>query len=155
MPGMRVKIADLPEKYRRQAEAQLIAMPMTPMPLPKPLPNGYAALSKIITGKPQHVDPRPNQTEGAFRRLYIHTQATHVRYEAITLRLSNGHRYTPDWTWRDHDGAWCAAEVKGTYRHASHGRSQLAFAQARIDFPEYQWYWAVMQSDGSFKVTTY
>lgn len=146
MPAMRVSLEDLPPAYRRQAEAQLAFPPQKTFPDTYPTEQGSVSVPKV--------SPRqwklPNQTEGAFRRLHIPHDAIHVRYSLISVNVA-GHRYTPDWTWYE-GGRLHAAEVKGTYRHASHGRSRLAYDQARIDYPEIAWVWAEMQEDGSFEL---
>jgi hypothetical protein len=63
-------------------------------------------------------------------------------FESRTFRMANGHEYTPD----AFDGRRCL-EVKG-FRHASHGRSRLAFDQCRAEFPHYVWIWAERKKAG-------
>ena len=68
-----------------------------------------------------------------------------ARYEALTFRFANGHRYTPDWV-VFHDGTPVSChEVKGAYRLHSHGRARLAFDQARVEFPGLAWVWGVVR----------
>lgn len=85
----------------------------------------------------------PNATELAYLRMGL--VGVDARYEALTFRLANGHRYTPDWVVFV-DGAPVAChEVKGAYRLHSHGRARLAFDQARIEFPGLTWVWGVVR----------
>jgi hypothetical protein len=60
-------------------------------------------------------------------------------FESRTFRMANGHDYTPD----AFDGRRCL-EVKG-FRHASYGRSRLAFDQARQEFSGFTWMWAELK----------
>ena len=84
----------------------------------------------------------PNKTEQRYYNDHL-SHLIDVRYEPLTFKLKNGHRYTPDWVvFRDGLPVECI-EVKGSYRFASQNRSQMAWAQARLDFPGLKWVWAV------------
>ncbi len=84
----------------------------------------------------------PNRTEQRYYDDHL-SHLTDVRYEPITFRLKNGHRYTPDWVvFREGLPRECI-EVKGSYRFGSQNRSQMAWAQARLDFPGLRWVWAM------------
>lgn len=90
----------------------------------------------------------PTKTEAEYARAYL--AGKDARYEAITFRLANGHRYTPDWSYWD-DGALVCVEVKGSYRLGSYQRARLAFDQARIEFPAVRFVWAEKQKDHNWK----
>ena len=61
------------------------------------------------------------------------------RYEAITFRLADGVRYTPDFLLTDHDGGMAIVEVKGGYiRDDARIKLRVAVAQ----FPGFAWYLA-------------
>lgn len=88
------------------------------------------------------------KTEAAFNaRLSAIYGAENVHYEAITIRLANGHRYTPDFTVRHRD-TLCHYEVKGGYRLHSYQRARLAFDQARIEWPCWTFVWAEKTENG-------
>ena len=89
----------------------------------------------------------PNATEAEFNRLYLGGQGV---YEAITLRLPGGSRYTPDWLWVDEEsGMVHLFEVKGAWRFPSEGRALTAFREARAAFPMFRFaWWAKTRRDG-------
>lgn len=87
----------------------------------------------------------PNKTELEARR---HCPAD-ARYEALTFRMANGHRYTPDWVWWQ-DGRLHCMEVKGAYKLGSYQRARLAFDQVRAEFQDVVWIWAERRADGSW-----
>jgi hypothetical protein len=92
---------------------------------------------------------KPNKTETAYlNRLKCEFPGATIRFEAITLRLNNGCRYTPDFV-VDAGGSLLLIEVKNAaYKHASYGRSKMAYAQAQIDFPMFRYRWAEKGKDG-------
>lgn len=75
------------------------------------------------------------------------------RFEAITLVLPGGSRYTPDWLTIE-DGVVTLTEVKGSYRLGSQGRAHTAFHEAAAAFPFFRFVWAEEQKGGGFKRTT-
>jgi len=87
----------------------------------------------------------PNATEQRYRDACI-SQFAEARYEAVTFRLANGHRYTPDWIVLACGKIAQCHEVKGGYRMHSHGRARLAFDQAKIEWPGIKWVWAQWNS---------
>ena len=90
---------------------------------------------------------QPNKTEARYAAEML--RGLDARYEAVTFRLSNGHRYTPDWVVFDSAGRLLSChEVKGSYRFHSHGRARLAFDQAALEFPGITWVWATLTSRG-------
>lgn len=82
----------------------------------------------------------PNKTEQAYNLRFL---AGEGRYEAITLRLPGGSRYTPDWMSVCPLGYVHLHEVKGAYRHPSQGRALTAWREARAAFPCFRFHWAV------------
>jgi len=66
---------------------------------------------------------------------------TPARYEAITFRMINGRRYTPDFVTMD-NGRLTVHEVKGSYRLPSYSRARLAFDQCKVEFPNIAFVWA-------------
>jgi len=94
----------------------------------------------------------PNKTEALYRDTHLRGQD--ARYEALTVKLANGHRYTPDYAHWD-DGVLVLTEVKGSYKLHSHGRARLAFDQARVEWPQFRWVWATKRTakdGGGFRV---
>ena len=92
----------------------------------------------------------PNKTEALYRADVIGRRAdvAAVHYEGLTLRMANGHRYTPDWVVVTAAGRIECHEVKGGYALHSHQRARLAFDQARVEFPWIVWVWAVKTKNG-------
>lgn len=92
----------------------------------------------------------PNKTEAAYRAEVIgrRPDVAAVHYEGLTLRMANGHRYTPDWVVVTTAGRIECHEVKGGYALHSHQRARLAFDQARVEFPWIVWVWAVKTKTG-------
>ena len=91
----------------------------------------------------------PNKTEAEYNRLYLHGKGL---YEALTLRLPGGSRYTPDWVVIGEGGAVELHEVKGSYRFGSHGRAVTAFREAMAAFPCFAFVWAVRGKGGAWSV---
>lgn len=63
------------------------------------------------------------------------------RFEAVSLRLPGGGRYTPDFMTVD-DGVVTFHEVKGSFRLGSQGRAYTAFHDAAAYFPMWRFVWA-------------
>ena len=63
------------------------------------------------------------------------------RFEAVTLHLPGGGRYTPDFMTVD-DGVVTFHEVKGSYRLGSQGRAYTAFHEAAAYYPMWRFVWA-------------
>ena len=102
---------------------------------------------------------QPNKTELAYLRecLGEHTfgPANGVWYEALTIRLPGGCKYTPDWIVSLPGGGLECHECKGAYRLPSHGRSRLAFDTARAMLPAWSWIWAARTAGGGWNVERY
>lgn len=96
------------------------------------------------TAKPAIRLPRkrlPNKTEERFMALAkLKWPHGRVCYEALTLLLPSGTRYTPDVTVWDGPALLCVAEVKGAFIH--NPRSLHAFKEARSAFADWPWVFA-------------
>lgn len=93
----------------------------------------------------------PNRTEADYNKSVLESKG---RYEALSLRLPGGSRYTPDWLTLD-SGRVTLHEVKGSYRFGSHGRAVTAFREAVAAFPFFRFVWAVQKRKGVFEITTH
>jgi hypothetical protein len=91
----------------------------------------------------------PNKTEAEYNQRYLGGAG---KYEAVSLRLSGGSRYTPDWQSVGADGRVTLHEVKGSYRFGSHGRAATAFRECVAAFPEFNFVWAVRNADGTWSL---
>jgi hypothetical protein len=91
----------------------------------------------------------PNKTEAEYNRRYLGGAG---KYEAVSLRLPGGSRYTPDWQSVGADGRVTFHEVKGSYRFHSQGRAATAFRECVAAFPEFNFVWAVRNADGSWSL---
>lgn len=87
----------------------------------------------------------PNKTEQEFNRTHL---AGRGQYEALTFRLAGGSRYTPDW----YVAPRTVVEVKGSYRFGSHGRALTAWREARAQFPDFRFVWAVKKASGEWEI---
>jgi hypothetical protein len=74
-----------------------------------------------------------------------------ARYEALTFRMSNQHRYTPDFVVFEAGAPTECHECKGSYALHSQQRARLAFDQCLKEFPGLHWIWAV-KSKGGWRV---
>ena len=131
---MKLRIEDLPPKMRQQVEAELREY-------------DRPAAKQAIPAEPPKPKRHQTKTESEYARLYL--SGKNPVYEALTFRLANGHRYTPDWVYW-HDGRLHCVEVKGGYRLGSYQRARLAFDQAAIEWPTITWIWAEKR-DGEWK----
>ncbi len=145
---MGVKIEDLPPRLQAQARAQLdsyarASQPATMPSLPESTPSSPKSTRAAAKG--------PNKTEADYQR--YHLRGLDARFEAVTFRMANGHRYTPDWVvFVDGRPSQCH-ECKGGYALHSQQRARLAFDQVRVEFPGLVWVWAVKTPAG-WQVTT-
>ncbi len=137
---MGIKIEDLPTRLQAQVRAQLENYA-------KPVGSRTSVPESAPTTTPTPVDDRgkrrhrePNKTETEYRR--HHLRGMDARYEALTFRMANGHRYTPDWVVFTDKGKIECHEVKGGYALWSEQRARLAFDQAKVEFPWIIWVWA-------------
>lgn len=98
---------------------------------------------------------QPTATEQRYYRDFlagkVEQGSVRVVFEGLTLHLANGHAYTPDWVvFRpggiaddpgDYPSEITLIEVKGRYKLGSYQRARLAFDQARIEYPEFEFVW--------------
>jgi len=94
---------------------------------------------------------KPNKTESEYAKmLALEFPGCAVRFEALGLKLDNGHVYTPDWVVKQLTGQILCVEVKARgkngFRHPSYQRAKLAYDQARLDFSMFQFRWAEKQA---------
>ena len=154
-----MKLSDLPEHLRAQAERQLARRPLPAQPVrAHPAETPRDAQKRPATPSapsPRNLAPyrhgtrhrpsvRPfgagmNKTEAAYQREILHGKG---RYEPMTFHLLGGRRYTPDFL-PIVDGIPTYHEVKGSYRLESEGRAWTAFNSAAAQYPFFRWIWAV------------
>lgn len=151
----RIKLEDLPEKFRLQAQRQLAAA--TPRQIAQDAPQ---ATARLQTAPPQDATQQPkrstlkqrqpNDTELEYNRVFL--LGTGV-FEALSLKLPGGSHYKPDWK-TVQDGQVTLHEVKGSFRFGSHGRARTAFREAVAAFPEFKFVWATKRkkADGGWEV---
>ena len=91
----------------------------------------------------------PNKTEAEYNRRYLGGAG---KYEAVSLRLPGGSRYTPDWQSVGADGRVTFHEVKGSYKFHSQSGAAMRFRECVAAFPEFDFIWAVRNEDGTWSV---
>ena len=136
MSGVRWRYEDLPPAVKAKVDA---AARRTPAAEPA---DGGQGDDGRRAGRGRR---EPNKTEAAYRAEVLDRRGdvAAIRYEGLTFRMGNGHRYTPDWLVVTKGGGIECHEVKGRYRLRSHQRARLAFDQARVEFGWVVWVWAV------------
>ena len=135
----RFKVDDFPPHVQSQIRQQLAEYD-------NPITTGTTG--QIPPAKPVPASERrgPNKTEAEYRQ--YHLRSLDARYEALTFRLANGHRYTPDWIVFEDGRPTQCHECKGSYALHSQQRARLAFDQARVEFHGLRWFWAVKTANG-------
>lgn len=147
---MGIKIEDLPPRLQEQVRAQLTGEKNVGLRTQDAgLRAALGETERVTHGVKHRV---PNKTETEYQRR--HLQGRDARFEALTFRMANGHRYTPDWVVFTATGKIECHEVKGGYALGSEQRARLAFDQARVEFPWIVWVWA-KKSEGSFQKTVF
>lgn len=147
----KMRICDLPERMRAQVAARIAPLgPKTPAVASEWLGGTF---SRHEAQTRQEAPRRaysgtPNRTEARYDREALGGKG---RYEAVTLRLPGGSRYTPDWMTVD-DGVVTFHEVKGDYRLPSQGRALTAFREAAAAFPMWRFVWATLERSGRWRV---
>lgn len=101
----------------------------------------------------------PNKTELSYRyALEMEFPGCDPAFEAITFKLKNGHRYTPDWVFRISENQVMCVEVKARgkngFRQPSYQRARVMFDQCRVEWPNYTWRWAEKHC-GEWTITDY
>lgn len=103
---------------------------------------------------PQQSKPKRlkmTKTEREYLALLLRTHGENdVVFQGITLRMKNGHKYTPDFVVYEWDRI-SLHEVKGGYRLGSYQRARLAFDQARVEWPMFSFWWAEKRN-GEWKI---
>lgn len=132
---MGVKLEDLPLRLQEQVRAQLAGEKNVRL---RTQDAGLSGKTKMETHGVKH--RVPNKTELEYQR--HHLRGMDARFEALTFRMANGHRYTPDWVVFTVAGKIECHEVKGGYALGSEQRARLAFDQAKVEFPWIIWVWA-------------
>jgi len=134
----RFKIEDFPQHVQAQIRAKLDDYKRTVEQIPAdPIPSLSPTGGRKSLG--------PNKTESNYQQTIL--RGMDARYEALTFRMSNGHKYTPDWVVFE-DGKIACHECKGGYALHSQQRAKLAFDQCAKEFPAFTWTWAVKTSEG-------
>ena len=133
---MKIKLQDLPPSLRKQVEDKIRAEDALRTPLLPPPPD-------LTPSTPTRKAKEPTKTELRYRLEILdrNPAVSGIAFEGITLRMANGHRYTPDWTFWVGGRLHCV-EVKGSYRLGSYQRACLAFDQAAVEWPMITWIWA-------------
>ncbi len=128
----------LAEYRRRLGKAQ---KPAQEPPLARPAPDTALAAyspSESVAVPFRSTGGKQTETEKRYNRECLFGRG---RFEAVTLRLPGGGRYTPDFMTVD-DGVVTFHEVKGSYRLGSQGRAFTAFHDAAACFPMWRFVWA-------------
>ena len=99
-----------------------------------------------VQPKAFQIGRQPNKSELEYGQiLQAEFPGAQIMYEGLTLRMQNGHKYTPDWIVIDPFGILCVeVKVRGKdgFRHGSYQRARLAFDQAKLDWPVFAFRWA-------------
>jgi hypothetical protein len=109
----------------------------------KPIPKPGSGQKRVKSG-PKTQGPNKGEQQYYLRYLLPRLNAGElmtVKYEGVSLKMINGHRYTPDWVCWTATGQMECHEVKGAYRLHSHQRAKLAFDQCRVEFPQIKFVW--------------
>jgi hypothetical protein len=94
-------------------------------------------------------DGKMSKTEQRYQREVLHGAGL---FEAITLKLPGGSRYTADFLTID-DGVPTLHEVKGAYRLGSEGRAHTAFLEAAASFSSiFRFVWATFEKGGRWSM---
>ncbi len=157
---MGIKLESLSESMREQIIAKIAAedaerarrrQPVAASAQPPPSAPAQDKKRVIETTVRAAKMREPNRTEADYNKSGLESKG---RYEALSLRLPGGSRYTPDWLTLD-SGRVTLHEVKGSYRFGSHGRAVTAFREAVAAFPFFRFVWAVQKRKGEFEITTH
>ncbi len=163
---MRLKLSDMSPALRERVESALARQQLVTVASARIAQDAPEASVRAKTqpqtqerkgdGTPRNVKA-PNKTEASYNRLHLGNSGL---YEAITLRLPGGSRYTPDWVKFSvcpDSGILMVElhEVKGSYRFGSQGRALTAFREAVAAFPCFTFVWAKRGKDGKWDIKRY
>lgn len=106
-------------------------------------------VKELLTTEPTPKRGKPNKTEAEYGRMlameFPMLTGKDIVFEGLTLRMSNGHAYTPDWVLKMPGGWILCVEVKARgangYRQPSYQRAKLAFDQCKVEYP-FRFRWA-------------
>jgi hypothetical protein len=133
------------EDARRHNERVRGTAALTP-PVRQSAPTQVTLPEKAVKASQGKCGSRqPNKTEqSAMTMLGYEFSGCKIVYEGITLRLDNSMKYTPDVNVHLPDGKILLVEVKNAgFKHASYGRSKMAFSQCKLDYPQFEYRWMV------------
>ena len=138
MSGVRFKMMECSPELRKRLKTSLARLDGLPLSGigKQEMPTSGAVLPSA-RGK-SAAKCGPNRTEQAYNVAFLGGKGM---YEAITLRLPGGSRYTPDWMSICPLGLVHLHEVKGSYRLPSHGRALTAWKEARAAFKCFRFHW--------------
>lgn len=147
-----IKVSDLPPSYQAQVLRQLaksssptamtnfVAPPKGCKPHPtEPVTNPSKPSSKSSCGIRITAKRQMNDNERKYQADILKGAGM---FEAITMKLPGGSRYTPDFCTFDTEGRLTVHEVKGDYHLHSHGRAVTAFKECAAHFPHVTFVWA-------------
>jgi len=149
---MRLKLSEMSDALRKRVEAALAkqgGLDRDGIVTRSPVGEMAVKVADRTCGDRPGIVRGPNKTEAEYNRLHLDGKGM---YEAVTLRLPGGSRYTPDWVVMGEGGTVELHEVKGSYRFGSHGRAVTAFREAVAAFPCFAFVWAVRDKGGVWSV---
>ncbi len=148
MAGRKIMLDDLSGWAKEQVQRKLglLSAQSTPKAVPVQSAGSNTDARKVAIRVKKR---EPNKTEAEYNRRQLGGLG---KYEAVSLRLPGGSRYTPDWATVGEGGRITLHEVKGAYKFGSHGRAATAFRECVAAFPEFSFVWAVRNADGSWSV---
>ncbi len=119
---------------------------MSQKPAQKPTQAHPSPIGELVPYFPSESVAVPSRAAGGKQtkteeRYNLECLSGRGRFEAVTLRLQGGGRYTPDFMTVD-DGVVTFHEVKGSYRLGSQGRAFTAFHEAAAYYPMWRFVWA-------------
>lgn len=122
--------------------------PDTDDPAPLALPEQPASEAKRGPRGPR----QPNRLEAAFRDWLFHCAGQEMRYEALSLRLPGGGRYTPDWVLIVNGAPHAVYEVKGPWESRD---ARIRWQESAAAWPGISHYWATRDKAGQWTLTEY
>ena len=127
------------EAYNKRLAASRSTAQKPPVARPEPAPAlvPYSPVASVAVPL-RAAEGKQTKTEEKYNRECLSGRG---RFEAVTLHLPGGGRYTPDFMTID-DGVVAFHEVKGSYRLGSQGRAYTAFHEAAAYYPMWRFVWA-------------
>ena len=142
--GARMKYDELPGHLKRQVDRMLTTDRQSP-PVPTAPVKDMAAKASKLTA-----------TERKFEAVLVARYGReNVVFQGVSLRMRNGHRYTPDFAVIPSNSVAISTvllvEVKGTYRLGSYQRARLATMMWHSRFAALVTVLALIVSQAHFK----